>query len=116
MSSTVAVIDGMFGSTGKGNIVSAIADYFDYHVRVGSPNAGHSHKVNGKTWVNQIVPVGWVNPRSFVLIGRGALVNERILRKELEDIATVDPKIWDRIIVDSRAGVLSPWHEQAEGH
>lgn len=111
-----AVIDGQFGSTGKGNIVAYLANRFDYHVRVGSPNAGHSFYWNGKKTVRQTIPVGHINPDATVVIGRGALINPRILHKELREIFEYDPEIRERLIIDARAGVLSPWHESEEGH
>lgn len=116
MTKITALIDGQFGSTGKGNIVAKIASEYSAHVRVGSPNAGHSFKINGSTHVNQIVPVGWKNPDAELFIGRGALVNPRILTEEVEKIERIDPTIRERLFIDARAGVLSPWHEEAEGH
>lgn len=111
----VAVIGGQYGSEGKGTVVAAIADDFDFHVRVGSHNAGHSFKHEGRVWKMQQIPVGWCNPNALLMLGRGALISPETLTREIEQIAQVDPTIHDRLYIDIKAGILDEHHHNAEG-
>lgn len=111
----LAVVGGQYGSEGKGVIVGHLADRFQIHVRVGGPNAGHSVKYAGETYKMQSLPVGWVNPKAHLYLGRGGLVNFEQLKKEIDMVARVDSKIKLRTHIDMKAGVLSKWHHDGEG-
>lgn len=111
----LAVVGGQYGSEGKGVIVHSIANEYGIHVRTGGPNAGHSFKHAGRTWKQQVIPCGWTNPNALLVIGRGALVDVAQLKKELDAIREVDPTIDDRLIIDEKAGTISPQHHAEEG-
>jgi adenylosuccinate synthase len=113
--SVLAVVGAQYGSEGKGNIVGKLADDYDVHVRTGSCNAGHSIQHQGRTWKMQVVPCGWINESSRLVIGRGSLLSPEILLRELREIAKVDDTIWDRIKVDYRTGLLDARHANEEG-
>ena len=53
------LIGGQYGSEGKGAIAAKVADRYDVHVRVGSPNAGHTIYWRGEKHVMQSIPCGW---------------------------------------------------------
>jgi len=113
------------GSEGKGEIVHALANDYDIHVRVGAPNAGHTFRTvvehestEGdvlRTWKMQSVPVGWTNPKASLIIGRGALVNPEILWREIEAIRAVGVNLEGRLQIDARAGILDPTFHIVEG-
>lgn len=111
----LAVIGGQFGSEGKGNIVAYMANRYDMHVRVGGPNAGHSFKREGRVWKMQSIPCGWVNRNAVLIIGAGALVSVQQLAEEWREIVKVDPTITDRLHIDMKAGIISPWHHAEAG-
>ncbi len=111
----LAVIGAQYGSEGKGKIVSYLADQFAMHVRVGSPNAGHTHYAFGHKHVQQIIPCGWVNPNAVVVIGRGALINREQLEKELAHIEKFDSTFKHRIVIDAKAGILDESFKEQEG-
>jgi adenylosuccinate synthase len=111
----LAVVGGQFGSEGKGVIVNHIADRFEYHVRVGGPNAGHSLNHKGTVYKMQALPCGWTNPDAQLFIARGALVDPIILTREIEMLRRLDPSITKRIKIDRWAGVISKWHHTSEG-
>ncbi len=112
----LAVVGAQFGSEGKGSIVHHIADYYDVHVRTGGPNAGHSFWHQGKKWVMQIIPCGWTNPEAFMVLGRGMLINPKMLLDEIAMLQEADPDIRKRIRIDSKAGCLDPkFHDQEGG-
>lgn len=110
------LVGGQYGSEGKGAIAAHVADRYGVHVRVGSPNAGHTIYWNGERHVMQTIPCGWINPDAKIVIGRGALVNMRLLMQELEHIEQYYPHFRDRLYIDTQAGVLDErFHEQEGG-
>lgn len=102
-------------SEGKGVVVAHLADRYNVHVRVGSPNAGHSFYHKGEKHVQQQIPCGWINPYAWIVIGRGAIVNPTILKRELDKIRQYDMTIRTRVLVDAKAGVLDEKFHHEEG-
>lgn len=113
--SVLAVIGAQYGSEGKGVVVSALANEYDVHVRVGGSNAGHSHIAHGRVFKQQVVPVGWVNPNAELVIGRGALVDLEVLEREIEEILPYDSSLPNRLYIDELAGILDESHKHSEG-
>lgn len=110
------LVGGQYGSEGKGAVAAALANEYDVHVRVGSPNAGHTIYWNDTKHVMQSIPCGWINPHARIVIGRGALLNMRQFMKELVHIMQYYPDFMDRLYVDPEAGVLDEkFHEQEGG-
>lgn len=109
------LVGGQYGSEGKGAIAAHVADDYDVHVRVGSPNAGHTIYWNGEKHVMQTIPCGWINPKAKIVIGRGALVNMRLLMQELEHIEQYYPDFRERLYIDAQAGVLDERFHEMEG-
>lgn len=110
------LVGGQYGSEGKGLIAGHLADRFEVHVRVGSPNAGHTFWWAGEKHVMQSIPCGWVNPEAKVVIGRGALLNHTMLMREIVHIMRYYPGFLDRLYIDAKAGVLDErFHEQEGG-
>jgi len=110
------LIGGQYGSEGKGGIAAHIADNYDVHVRVGSPNAGHTFYWYGDKHVMQSIPCGWINPKARIVIGRGALINMKQFMKELVHVLQYYPDFLSRLLIDPEAGVLDDrFHEQEGG-
>ena len=109
------VIGGQYGSEGKGAIVRHIANDYQIHVRVGSPNAGHTIYWNGDKHVMQSIPCGWINPDAAIVIGRGALLNMKQLMSELEHVEKYYPDFKKRLFIDAKAGILDEKFHQQEG-
>jgi len=102
------VVDGFFGDTGKGKVISylSVADDVDMIVRGGvGPNAGHTVVVNGKTYKLRQVPSGFVNKRARLLIGPGVLVNPEVFLNEIE---ITDTK--GRVFMDYQTGIIEKKH------
>jgi adenylosuccinate synthase len=111
----LAVLGAQYGSEGKGVIVNSIANEYDVHVRVGSPNAGHTFYWNGEKHVMQSIPCGWTNPNATIIIGRGALINIGLLLKEIIHIEKYYPDFRTRLFIDADAGILDEKFHQQEG-
>lgn len=110
------MVGGQYGSEGKGAIAAHVADDYGVHVRVGSPNAGHTIWWNGEKHVMQSIPCGWINPYAKIVIGRGALLNMRQLAKEVIHVQRYYPDFLSRLFIDAKAGVLDErFHEQEGG-
>lgn len=110
------LIGGQYGSEGKGLIAGHLADRFGVHVRVGSPNAGHTFYWNGSKHVMQSIPCGWINSNAKIVIGRGALLNHTMLMREIVHIMGYYPDFLNRLFIDAEAGVLDErFHEQEGG-
>lgn len=110
------LVGGQYGSEGKGAIAARVANDYDVHVRVGSPNAGHTIYWNDAKHVMQSIPCGWINPYATIVIGRGALINMKLLMKELVHIMKYYPNFMSRLYIDAKAGILDEkFHEQEGG-
>lgn len=111
----LCVVGGQYGSEGKGAVVAHIANEYNVHVRIGSPNAGHTFYWNGDKHVMQSIPCGWINPSASIVIGRGALINMKQLIIELEHIKEYYPDFINRLYIDAEAGILDEKFHQQEG-
>ena len=110
------LVGGQYGSEGKGAVVAHIANDYNVHVRVGSPNAGHTIYWNGEKHVMQSIPCGWINPNAKIVIGRGALINMKQFMKELVHVLQYYPDFLYRLHIDPEAGILDEkFHEQEGG-
>jgi adenylosuccinate synthase len=102
------VVDGFYGDTGKGKIVSylAVADDVAVVVRAGvGPNAGHTVVKGGKSYKLRMVPCGFVNPRAQMLIGPGVLVNPELVMKEVAETG-----IEKRFGIDPQCAIIEHKH------
>lgn len=109
------MVGGQYGSEGKGAVAAHVARDYDVHVRVGSPNAGHTIWWYGKKHVMQSIPCGWINPNAKIVIGRGALLNMRQLAKEVIHVQRYYPDFLSRLYIDATAGVLDERFHEMEG-
>lgn len=103
------VCGGQAGDEGKGKI-SAYLSYkgnYDYCVRVGGPNAGHTVVCGGKSYTLKNIPSGFLNPKTKLVLGAGAYTKTEWLLKELELTGTKD-----RLIIDPHAVLITD--EQTE--
>jgi adenylosuccinate synthase len=110
------VVDGFFGDGGKGKIVSylAVADDVTVCARGGvGPNAGHTVVKEGVTYKLRMVPCGFVNPKTRLLIGPGVTVNPAVLLKEVDELG-----VEDRLGLDPQCAIIEPRHIEADrrGH
>lgn len=109
------LVGGQYGSEGKGAVAAHVANDYDVHVRVGSPNAGHTIWWKDEKHVMQSIPCGWINPNASIVIGRGALLNMKQFMKELVHILTYYPDFLNRLYIDPEAGILDEKFHQQEG-
>jgi adenylosuccinate synthase len=102
------VVGGFFGDEGKGKIVAfhALTSKPQIAVRGGvGPNAGHTVVHNGVTHKTRLVPSGFINPTTKLMIGPGVLVDEKVFLHEVDDLG-----VTDRIWVDHKCGLIEASH------
>lgn len=102
------VVGGFFGDEGKGKIISYLAmkDNPSIVVRGGAgPNAGHTVKDGDRTYKIRMLPSGFLNKKSKVMIGPGVVINPDILLKEINDF-----DVSNRAFVDRNCGVIEQTH------
>ncbi len=107
MTSTV-VVGGFFGDEGKGKIISylAIKDNPKIIVRGGAgPNAGHTIRDGDKVYKVRMLPSGFLNKNSKVMIGPGVVVNPDVLNKEIRDF-----DVTGRAFIDKHCGIIEETH------
>lgn len=111
MSLTV-IVGGQFGSEGKGKICAylSLRDNVDAVVRCGSTNSGHTVIIDDRKWELRMIPAGFINSRSILMLPAGAIIDPRILRREIEETGVTR----DRLIIDKNAGILEPADIDAE--
>ncbi len=105
---SIVVVGGFFGDEGKGKIISylALKDNPSIVVRGGAgPNAGHTVKDGDKTYKIRMLPSGFLNKKSKVMIGPGVVINPEVLLKEINDF-----DVSNRAFVDRNCGVIEETH------
>ncbi len=106
------VTGGHFGDEGKGKIVSylALKDKPDIVARAGvGPNAGHTIYNAGKKFGLRMVPCGFVNESSKLMIGAGVLINPDVF---LEEVSMTG--IEGRIFIDKRCAIIEEKHRNED--
>jgi len=106
------VVGGFFGDEGKGKLIAylALKDKPAIVVRGGvGPNAGHTVEFEDRTYSLRMVPSGFTNKESRLLIGPGVCIEPDIFLKEIALTGTDS-----RIGVDPRCGIIEERHVQAE--
>jgi adenylosuccinate synthase len=109
---STVIVGGFFGDEGKGKIVSylALKDNPSIVVRGGAgPNAGHTIADGDKIYKVRMLPSGFLNKSSKVMIGPGVVVNPTILLKEIKDFG-----VSDRAFVDQRCGIIEETHVERD--
>ena len=107
------LIDGQFGSTGKGLVASYIGWYnhVDIAITNASMNAGHTFYVGDKKYVTKHLPItGILNKRSTIYLCAGAIIDPEFLIKELR-IFDINP---DRICIHPRAAIIEDQDREYE--
>jgi len=105
---STVIVGGFFGDEGKGKIVSylALKDNPSIVVRGGAgPNAGHTIADGDKVYKVRMLPSGFLNKSSKVMIGPGVVINPTVLLKEINDFG-----VSDRVFVDQRCGIIEETH------
>jgi adenylosuccinate synthase len=96
------LIGGQYGSEGKGHIAAYLAPEYNYLVRVGGPNAGHTVYEVPKPYKFHQLPSGTRCSEAGLIIGAGAVIWVRQLQKEITECEVTD----DRLSIDPQAMII----------
>lgn len=108
--SAYMIIDGQWGSCGKGLLAGALALMKKPQVVINNfgPNAGHtfySHQ-GGRKILTQQLPTGLVYHGAMLMIGAGSIINPAILMREMAEY-DADYNIYERLIIHPRAAIVT---------
>jgi len=106
------VIGGQYGGEGKGKIVAHLAkrDDPDFVVRCGGPNSGHTVYFKDQIFRLRMLPAGFVNSRSRLLLAVGSIINLKLLITEIE-LTGIDAH---RVGIDRNAAIITAEDEKRE--
>ncbi|MCW3982842.1 MAG: adenylosuccinate synthetase [Candidatus Bathyarchaeota archaeon] len=106
------IVGAFWGDEGKGKIISylALKDNLDFCVRTGSVNAAHTVWQDNKKYALHMVPAGFLNPKTRLLIAAGANVHIGQFFKEVE-LTQVDAK---RMGIDQNASIIEQKHSDQD--
>lgn len=122
------VVDGQYGSSGKGNVagllvdrLAAVGQSYDFLVRVAGPNAGHTTysredaPCGRKPFALRTIPAACVRDfEATCYIAPGSEVDLQVLQDEIDVLESAGISIRDRLLVDPQATVLTGKHKEME--
>ncbi len=105
------VVGGQGGDEGKGKIAAflAVKNRYDYSIRVGGPNAGHTIFFEDKIYTLKTMPGAFVCKRTRLVLGAGTYIITDWLEKEIKLTGAEN-----RLIIDPHAVIIEPRHTAAE--
>jgi adenylosuccinate synthase len=108
----IVIVDAFWGDAGKGKFCAFLSKECNASlaVRAGTgTNAGHSIYINGNFIKCRMLPLGWINKNTNVLVSSGVTVDPSIF---LEEVNKYD--LTGRAFVDFRCPIIEPKHIEAE--
>lgn len=105
------LVGGFFGDEGKGKIAAyiALAKKYRYAARTGAINAGHTVVYHGERFKLRIVPAGFINEETLLIVPPGALIKLDVFFGEVRRLG-----VERRVCVDYRTGVIEDVHIDRE--
>ncbi len=111
----LAIVGAQWGDEGKGKVVNYFAKDYEWIVRFsGGANAGHTIYVDGKKYVNHILPSISPDSDSKAFLGAGMVIDLEQMIKEIEIIEEDYPGFSSRIHIDREVFLVLPWHKQED--
>ncbi len=110
--SVSVVVGGFYGDEGKGKVISYLATADDPGVIVrggAGPNAGHTIRRGDRTYKVRMLPSGFLNPKSKVLVGPGVVVDPGVLLREVHEFG-----VEGRAFADRNCGIIDESHIHAD--
>lgn len=104
------IVGGQYGSEGKGQIAAFLAREYDYLIRVGGPNAGHTVFQEPEPYTFHHLPSGTNSSSAKLLIAPGAVVYVPTLMKEIADCSVEA----DRLSIDPQTMIITEADKRRE--
>jgi len=107
------IIGGQWGDEGKGKIIDALGEGFDWVLRYqGGANAGHTIQVGAREHVVHLIPSGIFREGVRCYLGGGMVIDPWALRDEILALEEHGIKVRDRLYISSAAHLLMPYHKR----
>jgi len=105
------IVGGFFGDEGKGKISAyvSLAKNYDYAVRTGAINAGHTVVFRSRKFKLRVVSAGFVNEKTKLIIPPGALIRLDVFFNEVKELG-----VENRVMVDYNTGIIEAIHVERE--
>ena len=104
-----------WGDEGKGKVVDVLTPNYQAIARFqGGPNAGHSLKFEGKSFVLHTVPSGIFRDEAMNIIGNGVVIDPVILAEEIADIEKMGVDVAKHMVISKRAHLILPTHRMLD--
>lgn len=97
------IVGGQFGSEGKGHIAAYLSSEYDYLMRVGGPNAGHTVSGKKDIFTYHQLPSGSKDTDAKILLGPGMTIYVPKLIEEIEACSITS----ERLFIDPNAMIIS---------
>ncbi len=111
-----SVVGVQFGDEGKGQIVDALTERFDFVVRYnGGNNAGHSVHIGDEKFALHLVPSGILNPDAINVVGNGVVIDPKGILEEMDGLEARGVKVAENLRLSSRAHVVLHYHKLYDG-
>lgn len=104
-----------WGDEGKGKIVDYLAGKYDIIARFqGGPNAGHTLKVKGESFVLHTIPSGIFHDGVINLVGNGVVLDPIVFMKEVERLQALGVDVHNRLKISHKAHLILPTHKMLD--
>ncbi len=111
----LVVVGAQWGDEGKGKMVDYLSEDADLVVRFsGGANAGHTIKVEDKTFALHLIPAGIISPGKTVVLGNGMVIDPASMFEELAGIASQGIEWKGRVVVSDRAHLVLPDYKRED--
>jgi len=111
----LTVVGAQWGDEGKGKVVDYLSRSAGVVVRFqGGPNAGHTVRVDRDTFTFHQIPCGVLNPKAACVVGCGCVIDPYVFEHELAVLRRKKIPLRQRLVVDSRAHMILPYHKQLD--
>ncbi|MES0488936.1 MAG: adenylosuccinate synthase [Leptospirales bacterium] len=105
------IIGTQWGDEGKAKVIDFLANDMDIVVRYqGGANAGHTVKVDGKTYVFHLIPSGILYPNVICVLGGGMAIDPEAFFEELGELESKGIQYEDRLRISDNAHILLEHH------
>lgn len=109
------VLGTQWGDEGKGKIVDLLTEEADVVVRYqGGANAGHTVKIDDKTFILHLIPTGILHPDKICVIGNGVVVDLEQFFKEINELKEKEISVGKRLLLSDSAHLVMPYHKALE--
>ena len=109
------IIGGQWGDEGKGKIIDAFGEGFDWVLRYqGGANAGHTIQVGSREHVLHLIPSGIFREGVRCYLGNGMVIDPWALRDEILALEEHGVSVRDRLFISSAAQLLMPYHKRLD--